>query len=130
MGYKLLIEQNKKLEISTTFGLSDKKKEKIRNRILKSIEHFNIESKYDIRKAREELLCLRFLCSNTKLNGTKSRVKTGIYYSNDLIDDKHFADIIDIDDFLNNQIITPYHKLFKDDIHLQRYIKPFAQQNQ
>ncbi|MGE4432650.1 MAG: antiviral reverse transcriptase Drt3a [Bacteroidales bacterium] len=115
LGYALHIKRQGN-KTSVTFGLSEAKKEKIKNRIKMCFEHFNNINKYGIRNARNELLLsLRFLCSNTKLSGAKNRVKTGIYYSNDLLDNEHFNDISEIDIFLKTQQISLYYKLFSSD---------------
>jgi len=122
LGYKLYITQEYN-KITTTFGLSDSKKEKIRNRISKSIDYYNATNKYDVKQAKKELLlCLRFLSTNSKLTGSKSRVKTGIYYSHDLLDNDHLSDITDLDVFLERQTITPYRKLFASKIQREVYI--------
>lgn len=114
LGYALNIKRQGCIT-STTFGLSEQKKEKIRNRITACFDYFNDTNKYDIRKARRKfLLSLRFLCSNTKLSGAKSRVKTGIYYSNYLLDEAHLTDISELDEFVNDQIITPHSLLFEN----------------
>jgi hypothetical protein len=126
LGYNFDIERDKKKE-NVTFGLSTNKKENTQSRIKKSIEHFNKTSKYNIQKARKELLlCLRFLCTNTKLSGTKSRVKTGVYYSNDLLDNKN--DIPDLNAFLAIEcnFISPYKKLFSTNDMEKEYIKSLS----
>ncbi|GHT19241.1 hypothetical protein AGMMS4957_03070 [Bacteroidia bacterium] len=126
LGYAIHIgKQGNKT--TATFGLSESKKKKIRNRITKSIAYFNNTNKYNINKARKELLlCLRFLCTNTKLSGTKSRVKTGIYYSNDLLDVEHINDISDFNQFLDDRLkicgLSPHDKLFVDNEKKQQYI--------
>jgi hypothetical protein len=130
LGYEIYIEQfqdkNKTIKIRTTYGLSQNKKNKIEKRILKIIEYYNQKSKYDIKTARKELLlCLRFLCSNTKLSGAKSRVKTGIFYSNDLLDKVYEKDIKTLDNKLKGywlQNISPYANLFAGQQEKQQYI--------
>jgi len=112
LGYALHIKREGN-KTSAKFGLSESKKEKIENRIKKCIQHFNNTNKYGIRQARNELLLsLRFLCSNTKLSGAKSRVKTGIFYSNDLLDSEYHSEITNFDVFLQAQQLSLYDKLF------------------
>ncbi|MDR0602951.1 MAG: RNA-directed DNA polymerase [Bacteroidales bacterium] len=114
LGYAIHIKRQGN-KTTAQFGLSDSKKEKFQKRITKCIEHFNNTNKYGIKQAKRNLLLsLRFLCSNTKLNQAKSRVKIGIFYSNDLLDKDYFAEIYEIDDYLNTQQISLYDKLFSD----------------
>ena len=130
LGYEIHIEQfqgkNKSARIKTIFGLSQNKKDKIENRVLKSIEYFNNKSKYDIKTARKELLlCLRFLCTNTKLSGAKNRVKVGIFYSNNLLDKDYEKDINALDNKLKGnwlRKISPYDNLFTNQTDKQHYV--------
>jgi len=125
LGYQINVNQRPNNAIETTFGLSINKKLKIQERVLKSILYFNEQSKFDIKRARRNLLlCLRFLTTNTKLTGAKNKVKTGIYYSNDLIDDQCRNDIMCLDrklefDWLKR--ISPYDKIFQDTSDVDRY---------
>lgn len=114
LGYTLYIKrQGNKTDVK--FGLSETKKDKIKNRIKLSFEHFNNTNKYGIKNARNELfLTLRFLSSNTKLSGAKNRVKTGIFFSNDLLDNDCLSDIKEIDDFLRKQQVSFYDKFFQN----------------
>ena len=133
LGYKIHVEQylndNKMTITKTSFGLSDDKKNKIEGRVLKSIDYFNMKSKYDLKLARKNLiLCLHFLTTNTKLSGAKNRIKTGIYYSNDLLDSCFEKDI----NTLNNKLkgnwlskIQPFAGLFADNIEKRKYIDRF-----
>jgi hypothetical protein len=114
LGYAIHIERQGNKTI-VQFGLSDSKKEKVRKRITKCIEHFNNTNKYGIKQAKNKLLLsLRFLCSNTKLSGAKSRVKIGIFYSNDLLDNDYFTEISEIDNYLKTQQVSLHDKLFSD----------------
>jgi hypothetical protein len=116
LGYAIHIEQKSNNTTETTFGLSLNKKTKIENRILKSIEYFNNKSKYDLKTARKNLLlCMRFLTTNTKLSGAKNRVKTGIFYSNDLLDKSYEKEIFCFDSKLKGkwlQNLSPYANIF------------------
>jgi hypothetical protein len=114
LGYAIHIARQGN-KTTAKYGLSESKKEKIRNRIATSIEHFNNSNKYGIRNARNELmLLLRFLCTNTKLSGAKSRVKTGIFYSNDLLDNEYYIEISEIDTFLQAQQVNLQINIFSD----------------
>jgi hypothetical protein len=132
LGYAVHIEQKPNNTTETTFGLSQNKKDKIESRVLKSIDDFNSKSKYDIKTARKNLmLCLRFLATNTKLSGAKSRVKTGIYYSNDLLDRCYEKDITCFDNKLKGNWlsnISPYDNLFKNQQDKQQYVNKLKTQ--
>lgn len=121
LGYNLYIRR-----IGNTtrvlFGLSETKKEKIKNRISKCYARFNETNKYGIKRAKKELLLsLRFLATNTKLTGAKNRVKTGIYFSNSLLDEKYYKDIEEFDDFLKDQRLCLHEKLFQNESLQQVY---------
>ena len=125
LGYNIYIEQKTNNTTQTTFGLSQNKKEKIEDRVLKSINYFNIKSKFDIKAAKKDLqLCLRFLTTNTKLSGAKSRVKAGVFYSNDLLDKCFEKDINTLDNKLKGKWlseISPYDNLFTNKQDKQQY---------
>jgi hypothetical protein len=132
LGYKIHIEQylkdSKMTALKTSFGLSEDKKNKIEVRVLKSIDYFNQKSKYDLKLARKNLLlCLHFLTTNTKLSGAKNRIKTGIYYSNDLLDSCFEKDINTLDNKLSNWLskIQPFTGLFADNVEKRKYIDSF-----
>ncbi|WP_019541041.1 antiviral reverse transcriptase Drt3a [Proteiniphilum acetatigenes] len=132
LGYALYIKRNGN-KTSVLFGLSDAKKEKIRDRITKCFQNFNNTNKYGIKNAKKDLLlALRFSCSNTKLSGAKSRVKTGIFHSNYLLDKEFYNDIFELDDFLKTQQLSLYNKLFPNEsiqqLHEQK-IKNFIYRN-
>lgn len=121
LGYALHINRQGN-KTSVKFGLSDAKKEKINNRIEKCFMHFNNFNKYGVKNARRDLLLsLRFLCSNTKLSGAKSRVKTGIFYSNYLLDIEYLSEIREIDDFLSTFHLSLYDKLFSSESKRHKY---------
>lgn len=122
LGYKMNIVLKNK-GIKTTFGISDRKKTKIKDYISKSIEYFNSVNKHNIKKAKKELfLCLLSISTNTKLNGSKNRVKAGIFYSHDLIDQIHYNDLTEFDDFLNRQYFNPHFDLFEDQAQVDAYV--------
>jgi hypothetical protein len=132
LGYKIHIEQKPNNTTETTFGLSTNKKDKIESRVLQSIVYFNNMSKYDIKTARKNfLLCLRFLTTNTKLSGAKSRVKTGIFYSNDLLDKSYEKEIICFDNKLKGKWLSkilPYNNMFSNQQDMQQYIDNLKKQ--
>lgn len=130
LGYKMHIEQylneNKMTVLKTSFGLSEDKKNRIEERVLKSIDYFNKKSKYDLKLARKNLiLCLHFLTTNTKLSGAKNRIKTGIYYSNDLLDSCSEKEISSLDNKLKGNWLSkiqPFTGLFADNTEKRKYI--------
>lgn len=131
LGYKIHIEQylkdSKMTILKTSFGLSEDKKNKVEVRVLKSIDYFNQKSKYDLKLARKNLiLCLHFLTTNTKLSGAKSRIKTGIYYSNDLLDSCFEKDINTLDNKLKGKWLSkvqPFADLFANNTEKRKYIE-------
>lgn len=132
LGYSVYIKKHGN-NTYVKFGLSEAKKVRIRNRIKMCFDHFNNINKYGIKNAKDELLLsLRFLCSNTKLSGAKSRVKTGIFYSNYLLDNDCLNDISEIDDFLKTQQLSLYDKIFSSENKRQLFeekIKTFIIRN-
>ncbi|WP_042367705.1 antiviral reverse transcriptase Drt3a [Bacteroides neonati] len=114
LGYGLHIKRDGDVT-SVKFSMSDDKKGKIKNRITQAFNHFNNTNKYGVKNAKDELLlALCFLSANTKLSGAKSRVKTGIFYSNDLLDNEYLTDIEEIDAHLNSQQLLLHSKQFPD----------------
>lgn len=126
LGYTINITQTANNKIETKYGLSEKKKRKIEDNIKKSILHFNEKSKYGLKEARQELLlCLRFLTTNTRLSGAKSKVKTGIYFSNSLLDNDYKYELECLNDrleYLYDSSIDPYENLFLNEDTKNRYI--------
>jgi hypothetical protein len=129
LGYKIHTEQYLNeyniTILKTSFGLSEDKKHKIERRVLKSIDYFNNKSKYDLKLARKNLLlCLHFLTTNTKLNGAKNKIKTGIYYSNDLLDSCFKKDINTLDNKLKGNWLSkiqPFTGLFANSVKKREY---------
>jgi len=132
LGYTIHIEQKTNNTIETTFGLSQNKKDKIENRVTRCIDYFNEKSKYELNTARKNLLlCLRFLTTNTKLSSAKSRVKTGIFYTNDLLDKSYEKDITCFDNKLKGKWLSnlsPYDNLFISQQVKQQYIENLKKQ--
>lgn len=132
LGYTLYIKRQVN-KTNVNFGLSEAKKDKIKNRIKLSFNHFNDTNKYGLKNSRNELLLtLRFLSSNTKLSGAKSRVKTGIFFSNDLLDNDYFKDIEEFDEFLRTQKVSFYDKFFQNQeqkLSCENRLKAFIDRN-
>ena len=75
-------------KLSTQFALSKRKYKKIRDRIDAAFAHFTEKTKYSLSEARKDLKdSLRFIAGNYRLTKSKSGIKAGIYYGNDLLTD-------------------------------------------
>lgn len=121
LGYHLYIEKNSN-KIVVQYGLSNKKKEKIKERIDKSFTRFSNESKYDIKRAKKELIdSLKQITGNIKLSNSKKGIKAGIYYTNDLLDKIEELDLLT--DYLHQKDIVLYCYLFKKEEEKDRYIE-------
>ncbi len=103
------------------YSLSDKKIQKLNERIDKAFKHFETMSKKNVKAARRDLLdSLNFITGNFRLSNSKSHAKAGLYYNNDLIDDSS-----EFDQFtrtLHSHIINPYAGLFSDVAERNRFI--------
>ncbi|MBD5260595.1 MAG: RNA-directed DNA polymerase [Bacteroides sp.] len=85
LGYKIQFCQK-----NITFHLSDKRYKRIRQRIDNAFNHFEFIYKSNPRKARIDLIdSLNMLSGNTSLHKSKNGVRTGLYFSNDLLSDKN-----------------------------------------
>lgn len=120
LGYKLNLSKSRK-ELVTVYSLSDKKIQKLNERINKAFKHFETMSKKNVKAARRDLLdSLNFITGNFRLSNSKSHAKAGLYYNNDLIDDSS-----EFDQFtrtLHSHIINPYAGLFSDVAERNRFI--------
>lgn len=84
LGYKIRLNPK-----NITFLLSDKRCARITSRINNAFKYFESNYKKDPRKARIDLIdCLNLLSGNTGLHKSKFGVKTGLYFSNDLISEE------------------------------------------
>lgn len=83
LGYKIQFNPRK-----ITFHLSRNRFDKIKRRIDNVFRYFDNNYKRNPHQARVDLIdCLNLLSGNTSLHKTKHGVKTGLYYSNDLLSD-------------------------------------------
>ena len=86
LGYHLRMEQNKNM-VTTVFGLSDHRKDTIKQRIDHIFNHFANMVKVNPTQARRDLVDgLNLVTGNIRLGKAKSGVKVGFYYNNDLLD--------------------------------------------
>ncbi len=84
LGYRIRLNPK-----NITFLFSDKRYDRITKRINNAFKYFESNYKKDPRKARIDLIdCLNLLSGNTGLHKSKFGVKTGLYFSNDLISDE------------------------------------------
>lgn len=80
-GYKIFPKTDIKIELSET------RMDRYKNRIISSIETYNKDSKFNEKTARKLFFDrLKFLCGNYKLNHNKKDIKSGIYYSNKMLE--------------------------------------------
>ena len=106
LGYSLNMKRQRGCT-STTFSLSDKKKDRYKKKIDNAIDHFNTLSKCDVKQAYHDLLdALNLFTGNIKLFKSKSGVKVGLYYSNDLLDNMEDLDLLT--DYLHKHSVNPY----------------------
>lgn len=76
-----------------------------------AIKHFNDLSVINVKQAYRDLMdSLDYITGNIALNKTKSGVKTGLYYSNDLLDND-LPDLKGLTRYLHSRKVEPYNKL-------------------
>jgi hypothetical protein len=85
LGYTIkLSSAGKKIK----FSLSQKRYNRIKERIDNAFSYFEDSYKFDLRRAHKTLIdCLNLLSGNVSLRKSKCGLKTGLYYSNDLLTD-------------------------------------------
>lgn len=104
LGYHLYLEK-KKNDLKTIFGMSDHKKQRLKERINHCFDHFADVVKVDSFQARHDLLDgLNIISGNIRLSKAKSGVKVGFFYNNDLLDKEE--DFTEIQDYLNVKVPT------------------------
>jgi len=83
LGYKFLIRQKHEV----TVELSDNKIQRYITRVKKSVQAYNIDSKYNEKRARKMFFDrLKFLTCNYRLNHSKKSIKAGMYHSNCMLE--------------------------------------------
>lgn len=108
LGYAFKKKEKEKLSI----GLSKNKIKKYKNKITKTIECYNKQSKHNEKNARKMLeKRLKYLTGNTALKGVKKHIYTGVFYSNRYVN--NISCFQGLDAFLKYKInkINPYEKL-------------------
>lgn len=123
LGYKMhwiLDHGQQGNKLMTKFGLSDNKTKKIRDRIDAAFMHFEEKTKYSLKQARRDLRdSLRFIAGNYRLTKSKSGIKAGVYYSNDLITDGNALNAYT--DYLHNKKINVYAEVLKGSPEIVKY---------
>ncbi|TXE11749.1 RNA-directed DNA polymerase [Seonamhaeicola algicola] len=105
LGYKFILKHfPKKCKTDLTFEISDNKiKEKYINRLEALVETYNNDSKYNEKRARKIMLeRIKFLTGNFHLNNNKKNIKSGVFYSNRMLELNYnnFESL----DFLNSEL--------------------------
>jgi len=109
-------------ELKTTFSLSTHKLDRFKEKINRSYAHFEYVSAVNIKKATKDLIdSINYITGNIRLNNSKSKVKVGLFYTNDLLD--NFTELDELTSYLHNMQIKPYGKLFLNDELKNRYIQ-------
>ncbi len=109
--------------LNTKFDLSENKKDRIKARINAAFTHFTEKTKYNLREAKRDLRdSLRFIAGNYKLTKSKSGIKAGIYYSNDLLTEK--KTLSGLTAYLHSKIraINVYPEVLKNRPEREKYI--------
>ncbi|EAK0494185.1 RNA-directed DNA polymerase [Campylobacter lari] len=109
LGYAFKKEKEKE---KLSIGLSRNKIKKYKNKITKTVECYNKQSKHNEKNARKMLeKRLKYLTGNTALKGVKKHIYTGVFYSNRYVN--NISCFQELDAFLKCKInkINPYEKL-------------------
>lgn len=107
LGYSITITRDKK-QTDATFGLSNNKIDHFKKKVDHIVAHFENRSRVDIKDAYKDLFdSLNYITGNTKLFKSKSGVKVGLYYNNDLLDKKE--DLDTLQQYLRDKDIEPSH---------------------
>lgn len=110
LGYCIEIERiNGKIDCK--FRMKKEKLDNIKKKMDNAIKHFNDLSVINVKQAYRDLMdSLDYITGNIALNKTKSGVKTGLYYSNDLLDND-LPDLKGLTRYLHSRKVEPYNKL-------------------
>ena len=120
LGYKLKLSKPSN-ELKTVYSLSDKKIDKLNDKIHNAFKHFETLSKKDIKTARRDLLdSLDYITGNTRLSNSKKYAKTGLYYNNVLLDD--LSELDHFTQLLHQHPISPNHGSFSNSAERQKFI--------
>jgi Reverse transcriptase (RNA-dependent DNA polymerase) len=96
LGYSFSSGYHRRKHIPLKIGISRKKKKRYAKRLLKAFELYIDDSKRNEKKARKLFVKrIRFLMNNTRLVNNKKNILTGIYYSNNLINNLEDLRVLD-----------------------------------
>lgn len=125
LGYELTIVvdcQNGKLKnTDVSFQLSSDKYKRITRRIDNAFKHFDSINKYDLHKARKNLVdSLKLITGNVRLHDSKSGIKTGLYFNSDLLDED-LGQLQDLTKYLCGKKLSLHPELFLNQEEQKRY---------
>lgn len=96
LGYKFISGYAVNKHIPLILTISDRKKKRYANRLLKAFTLYQKQSKGNEKIARKIFIKrIKFLMSNTRLVNNKRNVITGIYYTNSLVNTKADFHVLD-----------------------------------
>lgn len=102
LGYHLYLVKTRN-ELRTIFGLSDRRKQTLKERMDHCFDHFAELVKVNPIQARHDLMDgLNIISGNIRLSKAKSGVKVGFFYNNDLLDREE--DFTEIQNHLNSKV--------------------------
>lgn len=120
LGYKLNLSKPSK-ELITVYSLSDKKIDKLNEKINNAFKHFETLCKKDIKAARRDLLdSLDYITGNIRLSNSKKHAKAGLYYNNVLLDD--LSELDKFTQLLHKHPISPNAGSFSNPAERQKFI--------
>ncbi len=120
LGYKLKLSKPSN-ELITVYSLSDKKIDKLNEKINNAFKHFETLSKKDIKAARRDLLdSLDYITGNIRLSNSKKHAKAGLYYNNALLDD--LSELDQFTQLLHKHPISPNAGSFSNPAERQKFI--------
>ncbi len=109
-----------------TITLSQKKREKIKERLVKSFDYFNYEySKTPKVASKNLLLRIRFLTGNTRLLNSKSNAFVGVYFSNKFITDS--SDLHTLDNVLSHKLSSLKNRKLRKRLKKMSFVKGFEE---
>jgi hypothetical protein len=112
LGYKIYLDPQQGI---AQYDLSSSKFDKIKGRIDHAYKHFENRSKINVKAARRDLLdALNLITGNIRLKNAKSGVKTGLFYSNDLLMQSS-EEMNYLNKYMHDKDILPYKGVFKTD---------------
>ncbi len=126
------ITNNHRSTFQTTLEISNNKIERYSKWLKLSIDDYNQNAKYNEREARNLLIArLKFLTGNFHLNNNKRNVKSGVYYSNQMLklNKTTYKSLKTLDKKLYSALknLTPPPKIGIDEIKLRIFlIKKFS----